>query len=99
MSNRVTSYLKQCNVKAQNSSNNSCITTVLEVKQNLSGGSPLFYIGSDSLYHYLFYTYDKTTKISSKFRIKKEEFKLKYEEFNKNDSSITYNYPIYLSDL
>ena len=99
MSNKTIAFLNQCNEKAQNTDDKYCLTTISDIKDSLSGGRPLFYIGSDNTFHYFVYAYDKTVKISAKLKINKNEFTPKYNQFAKDDSNIVYNFPVYLSDL
>lgn len=97
MSNKTVSYLERCNQKLE--SDGYCLTKVEEMKRDLPDGRPLFYLGSDSIFHYFIYAYDKTAKISARMKILKEEFTPKYELFNKDEKKIIYDFPVYITEF
>jgi hypothetical protein len=91
-------FLKRCNEESKIDNSRTCLTSVLELKQSLPKERPMFYLGSDTLFHYFIFAYDKTTKLSSRFRIAKSEIKLK-NEFSYGHKESKKDFPVYLSDL
>ena len=97
-SNKTTIFLAQCNERKAHIGDKYCLVTILEIKNNLSGGR-LFYVGSDNMYHYFYYDNTKPIKISANLKINKKELMIKYTEFNKDDTKHPDKFPVYISDL
>ncbi len=94
------SYLEQCQEKVMQQNNDKfCATDVTELKENIPGKKPLFYVGSDSTSNYLVFYYDKTKKIVVGFKVPYNDFKPPAELQFKEDNYYLKKYPIYLDDI
>lgn len=89
-------FLNECN--RFETRGNFCLRTVSEIKMGLSKNYPLYYIGSDTKFHYLIYNYEPA-KICSKIKINRIDCKLKVEIFEKEDEGFISDFPIYIDEL
>ncbi len=106
-SSKVVTYLKDCEKTRNEQKETYCPTSVENLKTKLPTNDVVYYLGTDSEYHYLKYhyrtmlfSYDKTAKWAVMgFKIEKQEYEpaenIDYNEMaNKKD-----NYPIKVKDL
>ncbi len=83
----------------QQNNDKFCTTNVAELKENIPGKKPLFYVGSDSASNYLVFYYDKTKKIVVGFKVPYNDFKPPIELQFKEDNYYLKKYPVYLDDI
>lgn len=94
-----TKYLRQCHAKIQTQEGKYCLSSFDELKTNLTGGRPLFYVGTDSIYDYFVFYDDRTTKLSVGFNVPKGQFNIENPiAFEKANYHLK-EHPIYLSQL
>lgn len=99
MNLKTAQYIDNCRkIVSQQENDKYYFTSVNELKNNIKG-SRLFYIGSDSSFHYFDCFYDKTYKTKVSFKIMENEFIPRREIIYQKDNSILDGYLIPLSDL
>ncbi len=93
-------YLEQCSEKVLQQNNDKfCLTNVAELKENIPSKKPLFFVGSDTIFNYLVFYYDKTKKIVVGFKVPKDDFKPPVELQFEAGNYFLKKYPIYLGDI
>lgn len=99
MNLKTAQYIDNCRkIVSQQDNDKYYFTSVNELKDNIKG-SRLFYIGSDSSFHYFDCFYDKTYKTKVSFKILESEFIPKKGIIYLKDNSHLDGYLILLSDL
>ena len=92
-------FLEQCQKKRFEQNEKYCLSNIQELKDNLSKSSSLHYIGSDVSFHYWEYYYNKTTKMSMKFKLPINEYSPSETLIFKDSNIWSDGYPVSLSDL
>lgn len=76
-SKKAVTFLKKCHSAQEYRDNDYFFTTSTnELKENLEKFDGFYYVGSDENFSYLIHYYDKTTKISTGFRIPISELEI-----------------------
>ena len=100
ISSKTTKFLNECQKKQSQMKDTYYYTYPEELKNNLPSGVPLFYLGSDTSFHYFHYFYDRTTKIKIEFKFDADSFTPeRYLDIRDNSISPSMRIPVYLSDI
>jgi hypothetical protein len=99
MGNKKLLYINQCREKLLADNEKFYLTNPIELKENLHSTDNLFYIGSDSAFHYFKYYTESPIKTGMSFKIKIDEFIPQIEIVFKEGNTLEDGYKFPVSDL